>query len=181
LSGEKNMSKNNEAKTVAILVEDVYQEMEIWYPAYRLREAGHKTLFVGTGKTEYKSKLGYPVKAEADIKEVKPEDFDGVVVPGGYAPDFLRRSPEMVRFVAELDKAGKPIGSICHAAWLLCSAGILKGRTATCFFAIKDDVVNAGANYVDQEVVVDRNLVTSRKPDDLPAFMREYLKVLGRK
>jgi protease I len=172
------MSENSGAKTVAILVEDVYQEMEIWYPAYRLREAGHKTLFVGTGKPEYKSKLGYPVKAEADIKEVKSKDFDGVIVPGGYAPDFLRRSPEMVRFVADLDQAGKPIGSICHAAWLLCSAGILKGRTATCFFAIKDDVINAGAKYVDQEVVVDKNLVTSRKPDDLPAFMREYLKVL---
>ena len=166
-------------KTVAVLVEDVYQEMEIWYPAYRLREAGYKTLFVGTGKPEYKSKLGYPVKAEADVKEVQSKDFDGVIVPGGFAPDFLRRSPEMLKLVADLDQAGKAIGSICHAAWVLCSAGILKGRNATCFFAIKDDVINAGAKYLDQEVVVDRNLVTSRKPDDLPAFMREYLKVLG--
>ena len=167
------------SKTVAILVEEMYQEMEIWYPAYRLREAGVKTLFVGTGKPEYKSKLGYPCKAEADAKEVKAKDFDGIVVPGGYAPDFLRRSPEVLALVSDLDKAGKPVGAICHAAWVLCSAGTLKGRTATCFFAIKDDVINAGAKYVDQEVVVDRNLVTSRKPDDLPAFMREYLKVLG--
>ena len=166
-------------KTVAILVEEMYQEMEVWYPAYRLREAGHKTLFVGTGKPEYRSKLGYPCKAEADVKEVKAKDFDGLIVPGGYAPDFLRRSPEVLGLVAAIDQAGKPLGAICHAAWVLCSAGTLKGRTATCFFAIKDDVANAGAKVVDQEVVVDRNLVTSRKPDDLPAFMREYLKVLG--
>lgn len=176
------MTKNSKGgKTVAVLVEDLYQEMEVWYPAYRLREAGHQTLFLGTGKPEYKSKTGYPVKAEGDIKEVKARDFDGVIVPGGFAPDFLRRSPEMLSFVADLDKAGKPIGSICHAAWVLCSAGILKGRTATCYFAIKDDVVNAGAKYVDQEVVVDRNLVTSRRPDDLPAFMREFLKALAGK
>ena len=171
--------KHDMGKSVAILVEDVYQEMEVWYPAYRLREAGVRTVFLGTGKPEYKSKLGYPVKAEADVKEIRAKELDGVIVPGGYAPDFLRRSPEMIELVASLDKAGKPVGAICHAAWLLCSAGILKGRQATCFFAIKDDVVNAGAQYVDQEVVVDRNLVTSRKPDDLPAFMREFLRVLG--
>ncbi|HXX94168.1 MAG TPA: type 1 glutamine amidotransferase domain-containing protein [Planctomycetota bacterium] len=171
----------NGPKTIAVLVEDVYQEMEVWYPAYRIREAGHKTVFLGTGKPEYKSKLGYPVKAEGDIKEARARDFDGVIVPGGYAPDLLRRSPEVLAFVAELDRAGKPIGAICHAGWVLCSAGILKGRTATCFFAIKDDLANAGAKVVDQEVVVDRNLVTSRKPDDLPAFMREYLKVLAGK
>jgi protease I len=171
----------NGGKTVAVLIEDLYQEMEVWYPAYRLREAGHKTLFLGAGKPEYKSKLGYPVKAEGDIKEAKSKDFDGVIVPGGYAPDLLRRSPELIQFVVDLNKAGKAIGAICHAGWVLCSAGILKGRTATCFFAIKDDVVNAGAKYVDEEVVVDKNLVTSRKPDDLPAFMREYLRVLSGK
>ena len=167
------------SKTIAIPVEELYQEMEVWYPAYRLREAGYKTVFIGTGKPEYKSKLGYPVKAEGDIKEVKARDFDGVIVPGGYAPDLLRRSPEVLGFVADLDRAGKAVGAICHAAWVLCSADVLKGRTATCFFAIKDDVIHAGATYVDQEVVVDGNLVTSRKPDDLPAFMREYLKVLA--
>jgi protease I len=175
------MAKSSDARTVAILVEDVYQEMEVWYPAYRLREAGYKTLFIGTGKPEYKSKLGYPCKAEGDIKEVQAKDFDGLVVPGGFAPDYLRRSPEVLEFVAAMDKSGKPIGAICHAAWVLCSAGILKGRRATCFFAIKDDVINAGAKYLDQEVVVDGNLVTSRKPDDLPAFMREFLKALAGK
>lgn len=165
-------------KTVAILVEEQYQEMEVWYPAYRLREAGVKTVFVGTGKPEYKSKVGYPVKAEADVKEVKAADFDGIVVPGGFAPDFLRRVEAVNALVAEIDRAGKPVGAICHALWVCASARILKGRTATSFFAIKDDVVNAGATWVDQEVVVDRNLVTSRKPDDLPAFMREFLKLL---
>jgi protease I len=168
----------NGQKTVAVLIEDLYQEMEVWYPIYRLREAGHKTMCLGTGKPEYKSKLGYPVKAEGDVKEARARDFDGVIVPGGYAPDLLRRSPELLAFVGDLDRSGKAVGAICHAAWVLCSVGMLKGRTATCFFAIKDDLVNAGAKYVDQEVVVDRNLVTSRKPDDLPAFMREYLKVL---
>jgi protease I len=167
-------------RTIAIPVEELYQEMEVWYPAYRLREAGYKTVFVGTGKPEYKSKLGYPVKSEADVKEVKAKDFDGVIVPGGFAPDFMRRSPELLAFVAEIDKAGKPVGSICHAAWVLVSAKVLKGRTATCYFAIKDDLINAGATYVDQEVVVDRNLVTSRRPDDLPAFMREFLKLLAK-
>jgi protease I len=167
-------------KTIAIPVEELYQEMEVWYPAYRLREAGYKTVFVGTGKPEYKSKLGYPVKADAHVKEVQAKDFDGLIVPGGFAPDFMRRSPELLKLVADLDQAGKPIGSICHAAWVLVSAKILKGRTATCYFAIKDDLTNAGATYVDQEVVVDRNLVTSRRPDDLPAFMREYLKLLAR-
>ncbi len=168
----------NGPKTVAVLVEDLYQEMEVWYPAYRLREAGHKTLFLGTGKKEYSSKRGYLVLAEGDVKEVKARDFDGVVVPGGYAPDILRRSDEVNRFVADLNKQGKLVAAICHALWVCVSAGILKGRTVTCFSAVKDDVVNAGATYVDQEVVVDRNLVTSRKPDDLPAFMRESLKVL---
>lgn len=165
-------------KTVVILVEDLYQELEIWYPVYRLREAGHTTVLLGTGKPEYKSKLGYPCKAEGDIKEVRARDFDGVIVPGGYAPDYLRRSQFVLDFVAQTDKAGKAVGAICHAAWVLCSAKILNERTATCFHAIKDDVIHAGAKYLDQEVVVDKNLVTSRKPDDLPAFMREFLSVL---
>ena len=162
-------------KTAAVFVEDLYQEMEVWVPAYRLREAGLKTLFVGTGKPEYKSKLGYPVKADVDVKDVKAGEIDVLVVPGGFAPDYLRRHEAVSRLVRDIDKAGKPIGAICHALWVLCSAGILKGRRVTSFFAIKDDVVNAGAQWVDEEVVVDRNLVTSRRPDDLPAFCRELV------
>ncbi|HZN61965.1 MAG TPA: type 1 glutamine amidotransferase domain-containing protein [Planctomycetota bacterium] len=166
-------------KQVAILVEDLYQEMEVWYPAYRLREEGIKTVFVGTGKPEYKSKMGYPVAAEADARDVSASQFDAIVIPGGYAPDILRRHESVNRLVAEMFKAGKVVSSICHGLWVCVSAGILKGRTATCFFAVKDDVINAGATYVDREVVVDGNLITARKPDDLPAFMRETLKALG--
>lgn len=162
-------------KTAAVFVEDLYQEMEVWVPAYRLREAGLKVVFVGTGKPEYKSKLGYPVKADVDVKDVKAGEVDVLVVPGGFAPDYLRRHEAVSRLVRDIDKAGRPIGAICHALWVLCSAGILKGRRVTSFFAIKDDVVNAGADWVDAEVVVDRNLVTSRKPDDLPAFCRELV------
>jgi protease I len=110
---------------------------------------------------------------------VSAEEFDGLVVPGGYAPDILRRFPEVLRLVKEADRQGRVLGAICHAGWVLCSAGVLRGRTVTCFSAIKDDVVNAGATYVDREVVRDRNLVTSRKPDDLPAFMRTFLEALA--
>ncbi len=165
-------------KTAAVFVEDLYQEMEVWVPAYRLREAGLKVVFVGTGKPEYKSKLGYPVKADVDVKDVKASEVDVLVVPGGFAPDYLRRHEAVSRLVRDVDQVGKPIGAICHALWVLCSAGILKGRKVTSFFAIKDDVANAGAEWVDQEVVVDRNLVTSRKPDDLPAFCREIIRAL---
>ncbi len=168
-------------KKVAILVDDVYQEMEVWVPYYRLQEAGAEVVLVGAeaGAT-YKSKLGYPAKADVDYRSLDVANFDGVVVPGGFAPDKIRRYAEANQFVADMDKAGKMVASICHGAWVLCSAhGMLKGRQATSFFAIKDDVINAGANWTDQEVVVDRNLVTSRKPDDLPAFCVACIKVLA--
>jgi protease I len=123
--------------------------------------------------------LGYPVVATAAYEDARASEFDGVVVPGGFAPDIIRRYSVAVQFVKDMDAQGKLVASICHGAWVLCSAmGMLKGRRATCFFAIKDDVINAGATYVDAEVVVDRNLVTSRKPDDLPAFCRALIEVL---
>jgi len=167
-------------KKVAVLVENTYQEMEVWYPLLRLREAGAEVVTVGkeAGKT-YTSKLGYPVVADKAFSQVSAADFDGVVVPGGFAPDILRRYPEVLELVRATDRAGKVVAAICHAGWVLCSAGILKGRRATCFFAIKDDVANAGAHYVDEEVVVDGNLVTSRVPTDLPAFCREIIGVLA--
>lgn len=168
-------------KRVAILVDNIYQEMEVWYPLYRLREAGAEVVTVGAKAGEtYTSKLGYPVKCERSYDEVSAADFDGVVVPGGYAPDHMRRHANALKLVRDTDAQGKLVASICHAAWVLCSAGILKGRKATCFFAIKDDVINAGAEYSDAEVVVDRNLVTSRKPDDLPAFCRACIEVLSK-
>jgi len=166
-------------KRVAILAENLYQEMELWVPYYRLKEAGAAVKVIGTGSAKsYTSKHGYPVTVDAPADEVKAKDFDAVVIPGGYAPDMMRRSTAMVGLVREAFQQGKVVAAICHAGWMLCSAGILKGKTATCFHAIKDDMVNAGARYVDEEVVVDGNLITSRKPDDLPAFCREIVKAL---
>ena len=167
-----------QGKRVAILVEDLYQDQEVWYPYYRLKEAGAAVVFVGTGKPEYKGKYGYPLKPDTTADQVSAGEFDGVIVPGGYAPDILRRFPAVVRLVNEANQQGKVIGAICHAGWVLCSAGVLRGKTATCFSAIKDDVVNAGATFVDREVVRDGNLITSRKPDDLPAFTRTIIDAL---
>jgi len=166
-------------KRVAILAENLYQEMELWVPYYRLKEAGAAVKVIGTGSAKsYTSKHGYPVAVDAAADEVKAKEFDAVVIPGGYAPDLMRRSTAMVGLVREAFQQGKVVAAICHAGWMLCSAGILKGKTATCFHAIKDDMVNAGARYVDEEVVVDGNLITSRKPDDIPAFCREIIKAL---
>ncbi len=166
-------------KKIAVLIEDNYQVLEVWYPYLRLREAGFETVFVGTGKKKkYDSKEGYPAEEELSIKEAKASDFDGVVIPGGYAPDILRRYSEINIFVRKMNDEGKLIAAICHAGSVLVSADILRGKKATCFFAIKDDIVNAGANFIDKEVVVDGNLVTSRNPYDLPSFCREIIRFL---
>jgi len=167
-------------KKVAVLVEDYYQVLEVWYPYLRLREEGIETVFVGTGKKQYGSKEGYPVEQDLSIKDVNADEFDGVVIPGGYAPDILRRHKEINDFVKAMDKNKKLVAGICHAGWVLVSAGVLKGRKATCFSAIKDDLINAGAEYLDKEVVVDANLITSRNPYDLPAFCAEIIKHLKR-
>jgi deglycase len=168
-----------EGKKIALLVDNVYQEMEVWYPLFRFIEAGAKVVTIGAvaGQT-YTSKLGYPVKAELSYDDANASDFDGVIIPGGYAPDHIRRHEKALQFVRDIDRRGKLIASICHGPWVLCSTGTLKSRRATSFFAIKDDVINAGARWEDAEVVVDGNLVTSRKPEDLPAFCRESIKVV---
>lgn len=167
-------------KKVAILVDQMYQEMEVWVPLYRLQEAGVETITVGAeaGKT-YPSKLGYPCVAQKSYAEVSADDFDGIVVPGGFAPDHIRRHPKANQLVADINAQGKLVAAICHGPWVLCSAhGMLKGRKVTSFFAIKDDVVNAGAEWSDAEVVIDNNLVTARKPEDLPAFCLACVNVL---
>lgn len=165
-----------QGKRAAVLVEQQYQEMEIWYPVYRLREAGCQVTLVGpeAGKT-YPSKLGYPAKSDKAAESVSADDFDILIIPGGYSPDHMRRCEAMIRLTRTMAEQGKVIGSICHGPWLLCSTPALRGKTVTCFFAIKDDVINAGGKYVDAEVIRDGNLVTSRKPDDLPAFMRAVI------
>jgi protease I len=167
-------------KRVAILAENNYQELELWYPLLRLREEGAEVKVIGTGSAEtYTSKRGYPVKVDAAADEVEAADFDAIIVPGGYAPDLLRRYEAVLNLVREAHQQGKVVAAICHAGWVLISAGILKGRQVTCVSAIKDDVINAGATYVDQEVVQDGNIITSRVPTDLPAFCRTIIAALG--
>jgi len=167
-------------KRVAILVENQYQVLEVWYPLLRLREEGATTFTVGTGgSTRFLSKEGYPVEADRDIEGIRAEEVDCVIVPGGYAPDILRRYAGVNRLVREVYERSGVVAAICHGGWVLVSAGILKGKRVTCFEAIKDDVVNAGAEYVDVEVVRDGKLVTSRKPADLPAFCREIIAALN--
>lgn len=166
-------------KRVAVLVEQQYQELEVWYPVYRLQEAGCEVVMVApeAGKT-YPSKLGYPAKSDKASSDVSVNDFDAVVVPGGFAPDYMRRDPAMIRLVADAAQQNKPVAAICHGVWMLCSTPALKGKKATCFHAIKHDVMNAGAEYVDEEVVVSDNIITSRKPDDLPAFCIAIIKAM---
>lgn len=167
-------------KRIAVLVEQLYQELEVWYPYYRLKEAGAEVYTVGPEKDRvYLSKVGYPAKAEMSIDDVSVDDFDAVIIPGGYAPDHLRRHKRMVQFVRDMAGAGKIVAAICHAGWMLASADVIRGRKVTCFFAIKDDVVNAGATYVDEEVVRDGAIITSRKPEDLPAFSRTIIEALS--
>jgi len=163
-------------KKVVIPVENLFNTFEFWYPYYRLKEAGAEVIVVGSGSSEtYTGKPGTEVKVNVNIEQVAAADFDGVVIPGGYAPDIMRRYPKMVQLVKDLFESGKVVAAICHAGWMLASAEILKGKTVTSFFAIKDDLVHAGANWVDEEVVIDGNLITSRMPDDLPAFMRAVI------
>lgn len=166
-------------KHIAILAENLYQEMELWYPLYRLQEAGARvTVLASDAGKVYTSKLGYPVKCDHSYSGVQVDEFDGVIIPGGFAPDYMRRVEKACQFVADIHRAGKLVAAICHGPWMMCSANVLRGRKATSFFSIKTDVVNAGADWQDAEVVVDGNLVTSRKPEDLPAFMRACIEVL---
>ena len=163
---------------VAILAENDYQDMEVWYPLYRLREEGYETVVVGPHAIEYRSKHGYPVKAQIAASEARAADYAGVVIPGGWAPDKLRMDEGVLRFVRELFDKRRVVACICHGGWVLASAGVVKGRRLTSYQAIRDDMIHAGALFVDEEVVRDGNLITSRKPDDLPAFCREIVKAL---
>jgi protease I len=166
-------------KKVIVLVEQMYNDLEFWYPYYRLKEAGAEVVVVGSGSAEeYSGKAGLPCRPDSTADNISAADFDGIVIPGGYAPDHMRRHPSMVKLVKDLFEAGKVVAAICHAGWMLASAEIVRGRTVTSFFAIKDDLVHAGANWVDREVAVDGNLITSRTPDDLPPFMQAVIAAL---
>jgi len=166
-------------KNIAILVENDYQDQEVWYPFYRLKEEGFNVVTVGTRADDtYKSKHGYPVRAQLGPEAVTVNSFDAVVIPGGWAPDRLRQNAQLVEFVRGMFHAGKIVAAICHAGWVLVSADILKGKTATSFIAIRDDMRAAGCTWVDSETVIDGNLITARRPDDLPRFMRAVIDAL---
>lgn len=167
-------------KKVAVLVENMFDERELIYPYYRLLEEGYEVHLIGTEKdTVYSSKSGLTQKSTHGSRDVSAKDYDGVVIPGGFSPDYMRRSEATIKFIKEMDEAGKVIATICHGGWMLASACNIKGKKVTSFFSIKDDLVNAGGEYIDEEVVVDGNLVTSRTPNDLPAFLKKIIEKLN--
>lgn len=173
-------SEGLKGKRVAVLAENMYQELELWYPLLRLREAGAETFVVGTGSaSSYTSKHGYPAPVDLVADQVKASEIDAVVIPGGYAPDLMRRYPAMVSLVREAFAQGKVVAAICHAGWMLASADVLRGKRATCFFAIKDDLVNAGATWVDEAAFRDGNIVWGRVVEDIPDFNRELVAALA--
>jgi protease I len=169
------------SRQIAILVEDEYEDLELWYPLLRLREAGRSPLLVGPkAQTAYIGKHGMEVVSERTAEHTISGDLAGIIVPGGYAPDRMRRTPAMVQLVKGVYEAEGMVAAICHGGWMLASANIIKGKKVTCAPSIRDDMVNAGGIYLDEEVVVDGQIVTSRRPMDLPAFMREVLRRLGK-
>ncbi len=165
-------------RTIAILVAADYEDLELWYPKLRLEEAGFVVKTVGLGEKEYRGKHGYPCPVDAHVRDVDASTLAGVIAPGGWAPDKLRRDPAVLALVRDVDRAGGMVATICHGPWVLISAGIVRGRKLTSTVAIKDDLTNAGASWVDEPAVVDRNIVSARVPKDLPAFAKAMLGVL---
>ncbi|WP_248926492.1 type 1 glutamine amidotransferase domain-containing protein [Paenibacillus hamazuiensis] len=165
---------------VLAVVDEEFEDLEMWYPVLRLRESGAEVHVAGpkAGQT-YHGKYGVPLTAEYAFDQVRSEDYIGLYVPGGWAPDKLRRYADVLRLTREFHATQKPIAQICHAGWVLISAKIVNGFTMTSTPGIKDDLENAGAIWVDEEVVVDRNIVSGRRPPDLPAFTKEYVRVLA--
>jgi protease I len=166
-------------RSIAILVGPDYEDLEVWYPKLRLEAAGFDAPLVGANRVTYHGKHGYPAPVERSIDEIDPATLAGVLAPGGWAPDKLRRDPGVLALVREVDRRGGMVATICHGPWILISAGIVKGRRMTSTVGIRDDVVNAGASWVDEAVVVDRNLISSRVPKDLPPFGEAMLRFLG--
>lgn len=167
-------------KKILAFVDDVYEDLELWYPKIRLEEEGWKVVIAGPqANMVYKGKHGYPCKSDVDLADVEAVHFDGLLVPGGFAPDKLRRDANVLSLTRDFNAAGKPIAFICHAGWILISAGILNGRKATSTVGIRDDMKNAGAEWVDEALVVDGNLISSRTPVDLPVFAKAFVDALA--
>lgn len=167
-------------KKVLIFVDEIYEELELHYPRLRLLEAGHQVVIAGESKdTVYKGKYGYPCKPNITFDEVDVEGFNGLVIPGGYAPDKLRKIPKVLEITKLFHDKNKLIAFICHGGWIPVSADVIEGVKCTSYVAIKDDMINAGASWVDESVVVDQNFVSSRFPDDLPNFCKAILKSLN--
>ncbi|NPC59130.1 type 1 glutamine amidotransferase domain-containing protein [Caenimonas soli] len=164
---------------VAILVENMHQEMEVWYPIYRFQEANAVVTVIGPDVGKYTSKLGYPVASELAAADAKASHFDVIVIPGGFAPDLMRLCKPMVSLVREMHEQGRIVAAICHGSWLLASADIIRGKRVTGAPSIVDDLRNAGGLYEDCEVVRDGNLISSRKPADIPAFSAAILQAVA--
>jgi protease I len=165
---------------VAILVEKIYEDLELQYPRLRLKEAGHSVDVIGPKAGEiYVGKHGYPQKSEKAASSVKAADYDLIVIPGGSSPDHMRRDGAMVQLVRDAAARKIPMAAICHGPWMLCSTDALRGRRCTSYMSIVHDVVNAGGKWVDEECVVDGPIITARCPDDLPAFMSAILQLVS--
>ncbi len=162
-------------KRIAVLAEEQYDLLELWYPTIRMKEEGAEVVIIGTGKPSYKSKEGKIVEVDMNADDADGDDFDGIIIPGGFAPDKMRRYPAVLDLVRKIYYAGKPFAFICHAGWVPISAKIVEGKKVTSTIGIRDDLLNAGAIWVDQEVVVDGTMITSRSPNDLPAFCRAFI------
>ncbi len=167
-----------EGRTVLLFAGPLYEDLELWYPKIRVEEEGAKTVVAGLGEKTYLGKKGYPVTCDASVDDIQPGAFDALVIPGGFAPDQMRRFPRLLAIVREMHDAKKPIAFICHAGWVPISARILEGRRCTSVRAIKDDMENAGCIWSDEAVVVDGNLISSRTPADLPQFCKALIKAM---
>jgi len=169
-----------EGRRVLMFVGDVFEDLELHYPRLRLIEAGAEVALAGTDEpgTSYTGKHGVPALSDANVNDVHERDFDALVIPGGFMPDKLRRDERVRSLTRSFHEAGKPLAHICHAGWIPISAGVVSGLTVTSTPGIKDDLINAGAEWVDRAVVVDRNHVTSRRPDDLPDFCRAIIEMM---
>lgn len=166
-------------KRILIFVGEVYEDLELWYPKLRLIEAGAEVVLAGPeAEQEYAGKNGYPCTSDVAIAQVDADNFDGLVIPGGFMPDKLRRDPNVLELVRQFDAAGKLVAAVCHGGWIPISAGVYRDVRVTGSPGIKDDLINAGAIWEDKPLVVDRHFVSSRKPDDLPEFCRGILSVL---